>query len=413
MPKKTILCLGNNTKDTDNRATQLAELNDSVNFGLVSQENLNEQRVPGVYHTTIVDCSYQDIQRIIKEIDLLYVFDQTYDDKAVKHRTLEIAEMLSTEVEVQYENADNTSNYNYWSELVKDNKSFCIYPFIELMTQNGKTSVCCRSNVPVEDVENIIDWQTNEKYQHIRNKMIKGEKLHHCALCYKSEELGVASSRQLDTTMWAERLNLTSVEQLATINTPAYYEIRASNVCNLQCRTCGPQWSNQLDKEWKEIGLTSKDTTYGYTGFDIVKFDQLDINLKVLQNRTIKLPKVQETSTLKLIRCSQINLFDNSNCSSNFTIEILPTINRRLVLPLFLPALALICSLLLIKNKNSILLSNISIFAYSFLLLLFAELVIRYTGINKILNYIFILTPLLSSVISYYFLRYKFSNESY
>ena len=65
------------------------------------------------------------------------------------------------------------------------------------------------------------------------------------------------------------------------------------------------------------------------------------------------------------------------------------------------------------SNKNSILLSNISIFAYSFLLLLFAELVIRYTGINKILNYIFILTPLLSSVISYYFLRYKFSNESY
>ena len=146
---------------------------------------------------------------------------------------------------------------------------------------------------------------------------------------------------------------------------------------------------------------------------NFVKFDQLDINLKVLQNRTIKLPKVQETSTLKLIRCSQINLFHNSNCSSNFTIEILPTINRRLVLPLFLPALALICSLLLIKNKNSILLSNISIFAYSFLLLLFAELVIRYTGINKILNYIFILTPLLSSVISYYFLRYKFSNESY
>ena len=84
---------------------------------------------------------------------------------------------------------------------------------------------------------------------------------------------------------------------------------------------------------------------------NFVKFDQLDINLKVLQNRTIKLPKVQETSTLKLIRCSQINLFDNSNCSSNFTIEILPTINRRLVLPLFLPALALICSLLLIKKR--------------------------------------------------------------
>lgn len=273
---KRILCLGNNTEDTDNRATQLAELNDSVNFGLVSKENLTEQRVPGVYHTTIVDCSYQDIQSIIKDIDLLYVFDQTHDDNAVKHRTLEIAEMLSADVEVQYENTDITSNYNYWSQLVKDNKSFCIYPFIELMAQNGKTSLCCRSSVHVEDVENIVDWQTNEKYQHIRNKMIKGEKIPHCNACYNIEKLGVTSSRQLDTTMWAERLNLTSVEQLATIKTPAYYEVRASNVCNLQCRMCGPQWSNQLEKEFKEIGITSKDTTYGYTGFDMVKLDQLE-----------------------------------------------------------------------------------------------------------------------------------------
>ena len=273
---KRILCLGNNTEDTDNRATQLAELNDSVNFGLVSKENLTEQRVPGVYHTTIVDCSYQDIQSIIKDIDLLYVFDQTHDDNAVKHRTLEIAEMLSADVEVQYENTDITSNYNYWSQLVKDNKSFCIYPFIELMASNGTTSLCCRSSVPVEDVENIVDWQTNEKYQHIRNKMIKGEKIPHCNSCYNIEKLGVTSSRQLDTTMWAERLNLTSVEQLATIKTPAYYEVRASNVCNLQCRMCGPQWSNQLEKEFKEIGITSKDTTYGYTGFDMVKLDQLE-----------------------------------------------------------------------------------------------------------------------------------------
>ena len=37
---------------------------------------------------------------------------------------------------------------------------------------------------------------------------------------------------------------------------------------------------------------------------NIFKFDQLDINLKTLQNRTIKLPKVQETSTFELIRCS-------------------------------------------------------------------------------------------------------------
>ena len=53
-------------------------------------------------------------------------------------------------------------------------------------------------------------------------------------------------------------------------------------------------------------------------------------------------------------------------------------------------------------------LSNISIFAYSFILLLFAELTIRYTGINKLLNYSFILTPILLSILSYIILKIKF-----
>lgn len=145
---------------------------------------------------------------------------------------------------------------------------------------------------------------------------------------------------------------------------------------------------------------------------DIVKFEQLDINLNNLQNRTIKQPKVQETSTFELIKCSEINLFKKGDCKSNFTSEILPTINRRIVFPIFLPALSLICSLLLIKNKKNIFLHNFSIFAYSFFLLLFAELIIRYTGINKILNYIFFITPIALSLITYFFLKVKFLNES-
>ena len=51
---------------------------------------------------------------------------------------------------------------------------------------------------------------------------------------------------------------------------------------------------------------------------NIIKFDQLDINLKSIQNRTIKSPKVQETSTYELIRCSEIEFFDKTNCKSNY-----------------------------------------------------------------------------------------------
>ncbi len=144
----------------------------------------------------------------------------------------------------------------------------------------------------------------------------------------------------------------------------------------------------------------------------IVKFDQLEINLKYLQNRTIKQPKVQETSTFTLIKCGNNNFFNKKDCKSNFTGEILPSINRRISMPFFLPALALICSLLLIKNKKNIFFNKISIFSYSFILLLFGELIIRFTGINKIFNYIFLLTPICVSIIIYLFLKYKFINET-
>ena len=61
---------------------------------------------------------------------------------------------------------------------------------------------------------------------------------------------------------------------------------------------------------------------------DIVKFDQLNIDLQNIQNRTIKQPKVQETSTFNLIKCSEINFFKKDDCKSKFTTEILPTLNR-------------------------------------------------------------------------------------
>ena len=124
---------------------------------------------------------------------------------------------------------------------------------------------------------------------------------------------------------------------------------------------------------------------------------------------------VVESENKQKITESRMNVykaFMDTDCKNNFTTEILPTINRRVVLPLFLPALTLICSFLLIKNRKNIFLSNISIFAYSFILLLFAELTIRYTGINKLLNYSFILTPILLSILSYIILKIKFLNDN-
>ena len=144
---------------------------------------------------------------------------------------------------------------------------------------------------------------------------------------------------------------------------------------------------------------------------EIIKFEQLNIDLSSLNNTTIKKPKIQETNTITLIKC----LFDkksnqNEFCNDDFKKEILSTLNRRIIIPFYIPVLSLLCSLLLVKSKKNYF-KNINIFIYCFIILLFTELAVRYTGINTFILYIFILLPFSLLLILYSSLIYKFSKE--
>ena len=148
---------------------------------------------------------------------------------------------------------------------------------------------------------------------------------------------------------------------------------------------------------------------------EIIKFEQLNIDLKNLQTGTIKQPKLQETSTLKLLQCINDSVNKSEiNCKENTKKEITTVLNRRIVLPLYIPVIALLCSFLLIKTKTkrSLFLNKYSIFILSFLILLYAELIIRYTGISKIIGVLFIISPIILIPIIYLSLTFKLSRES-
>ena len=144
---------------------------------------------------------------------------------------------------------------------------------------------------------------------------------------------------------------------------------------------------------------------------EVIKFQQLNINLENFVTSTIKQPKLQETSTTQLIGCllnfNQVMI----NCTSNSKKEILPILIRRIILPFYIPVITLICSMLLLKNKNFF--SNrISIFLYSFTILLLTELVIRYTGLNLFLRVGYIIFPFLLMIFLYSLLIFKFNRET-
>ena len=81
-----------------------------------------------------------------------------------------------------------------------------------------------------------------------------------------------------------------------------------------------------------------------------------------------------------------------------------------LILPFYIPVISLLCSFLLIKNKIS-LLDKFLIYFGNFSILVFTELLIRYTGINYQIRAIYILLPIVLIIISYFTLIYKFKKN--
>ena len=147
---------------------------------------------------------------------------------------------------------------------------------------------------------------------------------------------------------------------------------------------------------------------------NIIKFEQLNIDLTNLKTGTIKNPKLQETNTISLFSCLQQSRANDLNCNLKAKSEIKTILNRRIILPFYIPIIALFCSFLLIKNnsRKNLFFNKNTIFLYSFLILLYAELIIRYTGISSIITTIFIATPFLLIPLIYLFLTNKLSRES-
>ena len=86
---------------------------------------------------------------------------------------------------------------------------------------------------------------------------------------------------------------------------------------------------------------------------EIIKFEQLDIDLSNLTTTTIKKPKIQETSTFKLLSCFFVKETQRSRiCNKEFKKELVPVLNRRIITSLYIPVIALICALLFIKSKK-------------------------------------------------------------
>ena len=152
------------------------------------------------------------------------------------------------------------------------------------------------------------------------------------------------------------------------------------------------------------ISAKKKDTV------EVINFEQLDINLTNLTTSTIKMPKLQEISTIKLLKCFVGNQNENKFCNQDAKKEMMPNLIRRLILPFYIPVISLLCSFLLIRN-STVFIDKFLIYFINFFLLIFTELFIRYTGLSDQIRDTYIVLPFFLLITSYLFLIYKFKKK--
>ena len=155
-------------------------------------------------------------------------------------------------------------------------------------------------------------------------------------------------------------------------------------------------------------------------------FTKSEFNLGTFSPDIILVKKTQEHSTNELIECFEKLILKNNqeikkislkvrNCSIKNFDTISSELYKRLIMPLYLPALMLISLFLIIESKEKINYSKyrVSIFLIGFLIIVFSETSLRLISDSNLKNLLITLVPVFLTLFIYlYFLtKFKFKKS--
>jgi organic radical activating enzyme len=153
-------------------------------------------------------------------------------------------------------------------------ESFCIGPWAEVrINTDGSMNFCHAADqtmIPASD--NMVNFSIDEYFSQstsvksCRKDLINGQFINRCHVCMDNEKNGLLSNRQrrnLQAAIFPGKDFLPSVDEnlsrVLSWKKPRFYHISLSNLCNLACMMCDPQWSSLLTSTQRKAGiLTSK-----------------------------------------------------------------------------------------------------------------------------------------------------------
>ena len=147
----------------------------------------------------------------------------------------------------------------------------CMAPFVQLQTDTeGNTSPCAVLDGIWKNKDD--PWQHNE-LEDMRHKHANNIKDSRCNTCWTKEAQGFESYRQRFNSNHRFNIEeaLLSIEDGTYKKGPKILYLKNGNVCNLQCRICGPKDSYAWSREAKHHADAHPDEMQG-TMFDIENY---------------------------------------------------------------------------------------------------------------------------------------------
>ena len=129
--------------------------------------------------------------------------------------------------------------------LLKDSKTFCIYPWIHLHTYpTGEAYPCCHAEMtyPVGNArfKTLEQIYRDAPMRELRKDMLNERPNPACGRCYEQEESGFFSGRKSANKHHGHHIKRIDDDKFQM----SYWDIRFSNLCNLSCRSCGHIFSS-------------------------------------------------------------------------------------------------------------------------------------------------------------------------
>ena len=146
---------------------------------------------------------------------------------------------------------------------------------------------------------------------------------------------------------------------------------------------------------------------------NVFNFKKTEINLSQFHTKTTTFPKMQERSSLTLIQCSfdkkktfEFFLKINFMCDGAGKLKSKEELYKRFFLPIYIPLVCLLASLLIIfsKNNNSYSKNKYSLFFLGFITLIISEITIRYSVYNTFITYLFFTIPFILYLLIYLYI---------